>query len=262
MASAPRTLRSADSCTRSAVSSTTTFAHTRSSNSSLVTRCPARSTSVANKSNARGRSEIASPPLSSRRSSSSRSIDPKRYRSGGAGEAIAGNRPSAIEKVYAATAPTLPFLRCRRGRAMSLVISRRNDRNTARCAKAAPGLWPSTLDGCYRRRQRVESNTPSRHCTASLADVRPLSKRTSDDPSNRRAQVEARLLHYSQTTLPKKTRTISAGPQSPVVTFTNVPTTSAQPTICPARGMPAWNPHAAMTIRVVAKAQASRRRAP
>ena len=40
-----------------------------------------------------------------------------------------------------------------------------------------------------------------------------------------------RLLDYSQTTLPKKIRTMSAGPQSPVLTFTKVPATSAQPAI-------------------------------
>ena len=52
MASAPRTLRRADTCTCNAASSTTIFGHTRSSNSSLVTRCPARSTSAASKSKA------------------------------------------------------------------------------------------------------------------------------------------------------------------------------------------------------------------
>jgi hypothetical protein len=74
-------------------------------------------------------------------------------------------------------------------------------------------------------------STLSRRCTVSSADVRPLSKQTSNDPLYRRVQAEVRLLDYSQTTLPKKIRTMSAGPQSPVLTFTKVPATSAQPAI-------------------------------
>jgi len=74
-------------------------------------------------------------------------------------------------------------------------------------------------------------STLSRHGTVSLADARPLSKQTSNDPLYRRMQAKVRLLDYSQTTLPKKIRTMSAGPQSPVLTFTKVPATSAQPAI-------------------------------
>jgi len=51
------------------------------------------------------------------------------------------------------------------------------------------------------------------------------------DPLYRCVQAERRLLYYSQTTLPKNIRTMSAGPQSPVLTFTKVPPTSAQPAI-------------------------------
>ena len=77
----------------------------------------------------------------------------------------------------------------------------------------------------------LPKSTMSRHGTVSSAYVRPLSKQTSNDPLYRRVQAEVRLLDYSQTTLPKKIRTMSAGPQSPVLTFTKVPATSAQPAI-------------------------------
>ena len=86
---------------------------------------------------------------------------------------------------------------------------------------------------CSRCRRRIELalSTLTRHCTVSSADVRPLSKQMSNDPLYRRVQAEVRILDYSQTTLPKKIRTMSAGPQSLVLTFTKVPTTSAQPAI-------------------------------
>ena len=42
---------------------------------------------------------------------------------------------------------------------------------------------------------------------------------------------QAGLLAHSQTTLPNKSRAMSAGPQSPVLTFKKVPATSAQPAI-------------------------------
>jgi hypothetical protein len=56
-------------------------------------------------------------------------------------------------------------------------------------------------------------------------------EQTSNDPLYRHGQAEVRLSDYSQTTLPKKIRAMSAGPQSPVLTFTKVPATSAQPAI-------------------------------
>jgi hypothetical protein len=62
--------RPANTCTRSAASSTTIFDQTRSSNSSLVTRCRARSTCIARRSNASGCTRTTSPSLGSRRSSS------------------------------------------------------------------------------------------------------------------------------------------------------------------------------------------------
>jgi len=75
-------------------------------------------------------------------------------------------------------------------------------------------------------------------------------------------QAEVRPTDHPQTALPKNMRTMNEGIQNPVLTFTKAAAASDEPTMQPTMGMPAWKPHAAAIIMIVARAQAKRRRTP
>ena len=69
-------------------------------------------------------------------------------------------------------------------------------------------------------------------------------------------------VNYSQTTLPKHMRAMSAGMQMPVLTFTKAAVTSVPPMMYPAIRWDAWKLHPAATSMVVADVQPKRLRAP